>query len=190
MLESLTNSKAKQRLLNIFFSFPARSFSINELRVATGTRNIAKVLRELKAGEALRIVTRRRKQFFQINHYFPLYDELKDLVASERPLPRDEVGGLLRRLDHTKLAVLSGIFTGEPHLPVDLLLVEDGVRQAQLHKIIAEIEMLVGQEINYVVMDATEYDYRRMMSDRLIRDILDNQHEVVFNTLTRKDRTV
>lgn len=185
MLENLTNTKAKQRLLNIFFHFPSRSFSQDELRAATGTRNIAKVLRELVRGDALRVVQRRRKQFFQINSYFLLYDELKDLVSGEKPEPRDEVSRILRRLDHAKLAVLSGIFTGEPQLPVDLLIVGDEIKRPKLVKILNEIEKLIGQEVNYVTMDSGEYDYRRMMNDRLVRDILDNHHQVVFSTLKK-----
>ncbi|MBI4050321.1 MAG: hypothetical protein HY398_02630 [Candidatus Doudnabacteria bacterium] len=185
MLESLTNSKAKQRLLNIFFKFPARSFTLGELRAATGARNLARVLRELARGEALRLATRRGKRFFQINSYFPLYDELQDLVAGEKPEPRDQVSQLLRRIDRIRLAVLSGIFTGEPHLPVDLLLVGDDLRRSRIAKIIAEIEKLIGQEINYVIMDPEEYDFRRTMSDRLVRDVIDNRHVVVFNSLKK-----
>ena len=78
-----------------------------------------------------------------------------------------------------------GFLGADLYLEVDLLLVGDAIKRPKMLKVIAEIEKTVGEEVNYVVMDSKEYDYRRMMSDRLIRDILDNHHEIVFNTLKK-----
>lgn len=186
MLDTLINSKLKRRLLNTLLNFPVRSFSMAELRAATGGgRNIGQSLKELMRGDAVRLSTKKRKQYFQINPYFPLYDELKDLVEEEKSVGRDEVSQLLRRLDQAKLAILSGVFTAQPHLPVDLLLVGDKMKRPKVARVVDEIERLAEQEINYVIMGSQEYDYRRMMSDRLIRDVLDNPHQIVFNSFKK-----
>ncbi len=185
MLENLLNTKLKERLLGIFFAFPKRSFSTSELRIVTGAKNplLVQALREFTRAQVLNMASRRHTRFFRINPYFRLYDELEDLVAESEEKAEDQVSKILKRIPNLKLAILSGIFTLEPQLPVDLLVVGEGINHLRLQKTLAEIEKLTGQEINYSVMNTEEYEYRQLMNDRFIRDILDYPHLVVFNTL-------
>lgn len=187
MLENLLNTKLKRKLLNIFFAFPRRGFYVNELRAMTMTkissRSISRALRELARSDAINVASKRHKRYFRINHHFHLFDELKDLAHESKQDFEDEVGKKLKTLDNLKLVILCGIFTMQTHLPVDLLVVGERVNRIKLQKILAGIKKLVGQEINYAIMGKQEYDYRRSMSDRLIRDVLDHPHIIVLNNL-------
>lgn len=188
MLENLISSRLKKKLLAIFFNFPKRSFSVFELRVMTGASiaQISQALKDFVRGDLVSVGSRKQRRFFRINPHFRLYDELRDLAApSDGGAPEDEVSRKIRQIPNLKLAVLSGVFTLQPHLPVDLLLVGEDVNRLRLARALADIERLCGQEINYAVMDPQEYNYRRMLSDRFIRDVFDNPNLVVFNTFKK-----
>lgn len=187
MLDNLVNTKLKRKLLNIFFRFPKRSFYPVELKAMTlaGSGGIAAALRELAREGVIHVAAKRKKRYFSINSYFPFYDELRDAVAPEfKTQADDEVTKKLKRLQDLKLIVLTGIFTMQPHLPVDLLLVgSSSLDRGRLLKVLDGVGDLAGQEINYAVMDVDEFDYRRYLNDRLIRDVLDNPHLVIYNNL-------
>lgn len=182
-MENTAYSKLKKRLLNIFFAFPKRSFHINELKamISSSSRRILPPLRELAQSDAVRVHPKKKKSYFRINPYFPFYNELKAMVQDKKTAGEDAVSRKLRRVSSAKLIILTGVFTGEPHLPIDLLFVGEKVSRARLQRILEEVESLCDQEINYSVMNHKEYDHRRAMSDRLVRDILDNTHVVVYN---------
>lgn len=185
MLETLLNNKLKQRLLQIFFAFPERGFSVLELRQLSGSRKPAvdQALREFVRMQAVATAAKRQKRFFRINPHFRLYGEVEDLVGKEEWDLEDPVVEKLKQIPNLKLAVLSGIFTLQPLLPIDLLLVGQSIDRLRLQRILGEIEKFVGVEINYSVLDPEEYEYRRMMNDRLIRDVLDYPHMIVLGNL-------
>ena len=187
MLENLLATKLKKKLLSIFFAFPKRSFSLLELRNLTevGERMISLALKELLRADVVSFVTKMRRRYYRINPRFHLYHELEDL-AVDRNLREDEVSRCLKKLPNLKLAVLSGIFTFQPELSTDILLVGEDLRWTRLVAVLAEIEKLTGEEINYTTMDLAEYEYRRMLNDRFIRDIFDHSHLVVINNLKNK----
>lgn len=187
MLESLLNSKLKKKLLSIFFSHPKRSFSAFELgkMAEASPLLVSRALREFHRALLLENASRKQVRYFRVNPRFLLYDELKDLVSEEGHLPEDLVGQKLKKIPNLKFIVLSGIFTLEPKLPVDLLLVGDGVSRLVVQKVLGEIENMVGQEVNYAVIAVAEYEHRRFLRDRLIRDILDYPHIVVVDGLKK-----
>lgn len=182
MLESHVNNKLKRRLLNIFFHFPKRSFHVNELKRLAGSqqRTLSRALRELRAAELVDVASRKKHRYFRINPFLPFYFELRQRVKEERVKFDDEVTEKLKSLPNLKLVILSGVFTLEPDLPIDVLLVGGEIRPSRLEKVLADLEKLVGQEINYTVMDEEEFDQRRFLHDRLVRDVLDHPHLVIF----------
>ncbi len=185
MLENLLDSKLKKRLLNIFFKFPVRSFSVYELRHLSqgAAKPLASALREFLKGQVVSAAARGQQRYYRINPHFRFYGELKDLVTAAEFSAEDEVSRKLKKIPKAKLVILSGIFTLQPQLPVDVLVVGEGLRLSLLERRLREIEKLTGQEINYAFLEPAEYNYRRMMNDRLIRDILDYPHLVLLNNL-------
>lgn len=186
MLENLINSRAKKKILNICFKYPKRSFHINELRAmdAGQKRGILAALKELVRADVIQSAVKKQQRYFRVNPRYKLYDELKDLVSDHRLSSEDEISKLLKRVSGARLAILSGIFTFESHLSADALIVGE-INRKSFYKIISEIEKLAGQEINYTIMDREEYEYRKTMSDRFLRDIFDHNHIVVINNLKK-----
>lgn len=188
MLENFLNSKLKNELLGILFAHPERSFSIVELRAMTGTSmpRLRETLREFRSGDVVDTAARAQIRFFRINRHFALYDELMDLVKGPEPKVRDEIGKAIKRIPNLKLAVLSGVFTLQPRLPVDLLLVIEKPNQLLLGRHLSKMEKIVGCNLNYCALDPEEYQERRMMNDRLVRDVFDFPHIVVITNLKKR----
>lgn len=143
---------------------------------------VNQAIREFARAQVINVASKKHKRIFRIDPHFRLYDELKDLVMeSEWYRGDDEITRLVKRISNMNLAILTGIFTFQPQLTVDLLFVGENINRSQLIRILNEIEKLVGQEVNYAALDPKEYEYRRLMNDRFIRDVLDHPHLTVFD---------
>lgn len=188
VLENLLNTRLKRQLLGIFFAYPKRSFSVCELRVMTAPRiaKLREALREFKNHGLVEIAARNQVRFYRLNRHFALYDELRDLLTSRGKALDDEVAKILERIPHLKLAILSGIFTMQPRLPVDVLLIGDEINRARLARDLKEIEKIVGCDVNYALLNFKEFQERQMMNDRLVRDVLDYPHLVAVSNLKKK----
>lgn len=190
MLENLLSTKSKKKILSVFFAHPKRSFSLQELRAAAevSARAAAEAVRELNRAEILSTAAKNRQRIFRVNSRFPLYQELEDLLAADAKRDYDLVSKILKKLPNVKLAILSGVFSMQPNLPVDLLIVGDHISRIRLGSILKEMEKITGFEVVYAILSAEEYEYRRLMNDRFVRDVLDYPHLVVVNHLKIKKR--
>jgi len=61
-----------------------------------------------------------------------------------------------------------------------LLVVGDKLRKAGIEEGVRKLEAEIGTEIVYAIFDTKEFIYRLNMYDKLVRDILDYPHEVLF----------
>lgn len=190
MLENLLNTKSKKKILSVFFAHPKRSFSIQELRVTAevSARAAAEAVRELGRADVLSQSVKNRQRLFRVNVRFPLYQELEDLLSSDAKRDYDLVSKVMKKVPNAKLVMLSGIFTMQPNLPLDLLIVGDNISRIRLAILLKEVEKITGMEVVYAVMSVEEYEYRRLMNDRFVRDILDYPHLFVVNNLKTKKR--
>ncbi len=184
MLENILNTKLKKRLLGIFFAFPERSFSLLEIQAMLGTKNriITRILKDFSAAQLLNSASKKKKRYYKINPHFRLYQEIEDLVSDEEQRFEDQVAALLKRIPNVRMAVLTGIFTLQPNLEVDLLLVGRGISRLRVQNALNVIGKLIGEDVNYAIMDMEEFEHRQLMNDRFIRDILDNPHLEIHNT--------
>ncbi len=190
MLENLLNTKSKKKVLCLFFAHPKRSFSLQELHstASVSTRAASEAVRELLRADVINFTSKNRLRLFRVNSRFALYQELDDLLSADAKRDYDLVAKILKKIPNAKLVILSGVFTMQPNLSVDLLVVGDNVSRIRLQTMLKEVEKITGMEIVYAVMPVSEYEYRRLMSDRFVRDILDYPHLAVVNNLKIKRR--
>lgn len=93
---------------------------------------------------------------------------------------------LLRRLlnvGNMRLIIVSGVFIQNIDSRVDLLLVGDKIRKGALQRVIRSLESNIGRELQYAVFDTTDFEYRRSVGDRLLRDVFDYKHQVLLDKL-------
>lgn len=190
MLENLLNTKPKKKIVAVFFTFPKRSFTISELQktAEASAKAVSETVRELVRTDAVNVAQKNRHRLFRVNPRFPLYQEMTDLLQDEISSQDDYVSRLIKKLPNARLIILSGIFTLQPTLPVDLLIVGENIGRVRLDSILSEIENLIGMEIGYAVMSQSDYEHRRLLNDRVIRDILDYPHLPVLNLIRSKKR--
>jgi hypothetical protein len=182
MLEPVLASNAQSAVLAFLLAAPERSFSATELqtrlRLSAGASSLA-----LGRLGKLGLVTSFRKgsqKYFLLNAKHPRLPQIRAALPKQKY--EDELFVAIRKLGEIRAAFLSGIFTGQPQLPVDILLVGK-VNLKKLDLFLSACQKLMGQEINYSIMSPEEFQTRRNTFDRFIKDIFDYRHLVVIDTL-------
>lgn len=182
MLTQLLSSKPKSKLINLFLAHPGRSFSLTELRTDTGCGGmlLTKTIRELLRMDFLSVSHKNRVKYYQVNKHFALYPELVSMLRKVKNVPADLIAKKISRLGDCKLVALTGIFVGRPRIETDLLFVGK-VRPARLAKFLKFAQRMAEAEINYTVLTAAEFEYRKIMNDRFVKNILENNPVIVVD---------
>src|SRR6202140_310877 len=76
-------SKARQRLLAYYFTNPAARLHLRDLaeRLSIDPSNLSKELRRLETGGLFRSEVSGRQKYFQLNREYPLFFEVRGIVA-------------------------------------------------------------------------------------------------------------
>ncbi|HTL39552.1 MAG TPA: hypothetical protein VL306_01955 [Methylomirabilota bacterium] len=190
MLAQLLSSKPKTKLVNLFLAHPQRSFTFTELRVSTECSSpiLKDALKELYKLEFLVVSLKNKIKYYQMNRHFALYPELVNLLRKVKNVPDDLLVRAASKLRECKLIVLTGVFVGKPRIETDLLLVGK-VSPARLNNFLRMAEKFAEQEISYTIFTPAEFDYRKIMNDRFLKNILENNPIIVLDKIKRKTLT-
>jgi len=196
MLEKLFGSNSRVKILKLFLLNPTEKFYIRQL-----SRNLKlqlnSVRRELENLEKFGILTSdlkneeegkgekeaaggQDKKYFRANPNFVLFDEIKALIVKAQILYEKDFVSKLNSIGKVKLLVLTGIFVNNPNTLIDILIVGK-INKPKLMKLIRELEVELGKEINYTVFDLHEFKYRRDITDIFLYGILDGRNLVVID---------
>jgi len=188
MLEQILSSSSQSAVLAFLLAAPERSFSVTELagRLRLSKARAAAALAQFGRLGIVRQFSKGGRKYYLLNGRHKLLGEIKASFKPRRSY-KDELFSAIGRLGDIRAAFLSGIFTGQPQLPVDILLVGK-VNLGKLDKFLAACKKLMGQDINYSIMSTQEFQLRRDTFDRFIKDIFDYRHLVVVDKLPRKRR--
>jgi len=190
MLEQLFGSRARVKILKLFLLHPKEKFYIRELSRKLKLQ-LNSVRRELENLERFGILFsdtgvddenkgRQEKKYYQANPNFVLFEEIKALIIKAQILYEKDFIDKLQKIGRVKLLILSGIFVNNPHSLIDLLIVGRFNRN-KLLKLISELENELGKEVNFTLMDAKEFKYRRDITDVFLYEILEGRRMVVID---------
>jgi DNA-binding transcriptional regulator YhcF (GntR family) len=197
MLSSLFGSNARVKLLKQFLFNPDEKYYIRQLARDLGLQvnSVRRELENLADFGLLRIETasevaegvavektNQEKKFYRVNKNFPLFEDIKALVAKSQVLYKDDLVKNLEKLGNIKFLLLTGIFVNKFLSPIDILIV-GRVNKDKLVKTIKELEVNLGREVNYTLMDATEFKYRREITDVFIYEILEGDKIIVIDEI-------
>ena len=194
MLEKLFGSNARVKILKLFLLNPAEKFYIRQLSRDLKLQ-LNSVRRELDNLEKFGILTSdiknevgengekeaasgQEKKYFRANPNFVLFDEIKALIVKAQILYEKDFVRKLNAIGKVKLLVLTGIFVNNPSTLIDILIVGK-INKPKLVKLIRELEIELGKEINFTVFDSHEFKYRRDITDIFLYGILDGRKLVV-----------
>lgn len=187
MLSQLLSSKPKANLINLFLAHPGRSFSHTELRINSGClgKLLKQTIKELDKMGFLSVTAKKRVKYFQMNKHFALYPELVSFLRKVRKVPDDKLFKLASRMGECKLVALTGVFVGRPRIETDLLFVGK-VGPKRLDNFLRIAEKLAEQEINYTIFTLQEFEYRKIMNDRFVKNILENNPVLAVDKTKQK----
>lgn len=184
------SSKHKSSVVNLFLANPGRSFAPAEIKASTGCPNkvLLLTLKELMKLGFLISVERNKVRFYQVDKHFALYPELVAMLRKNKKLPQDLLVKELTKLSDCKVIILTGVFVGKPRIESDILLVGK-VTEKRLANSIKLAEKFAEQQVNYTIMPMAEFEYRRIMSDRFLKNVLENHPVIVVDKTKNKSVT-
>jgi hypothetical protein len=190
MLSQLLSSKHKSGVVHIFLTHPNRSFTLSEVKASTKCppKLLNETIKDLSKMGFLLVHERNRVKFFQVDKHFALYPELISLLGKVNKLPQDVLAKELAKLRDCKLILLTGIFVGRPRIETDILFVGK-VSEKRLASVLKIAHKFAEQEVNYTLMPLSEFEYRKIMSDRFTKNILENHPVIVLDKTKNKSVT-
>ncbi len=185
---ALLEDTPEANIIGFLLFAPPRTFSARELGARTNLRpnKLVDSLARLVEGGQLVTCSRGSIRYYRLNPKHKFYPEVRQALVRRSKQYEDELFVAIKKLG-VKGAFLSGLFVGKPDLEVDMLLVGD-IKEKLLQKFIEACEHMMGQEVNYCVMDVAEFTVRRNTFDRFIKDIFDYPYITVVDHVTTKHK--
>ena len=186
MIQQVLDSKFQSKVLAFLLVAPQRAFSPYELasRLRITKGKLSPALAALSREGIVKSFAKRGQSYYIINLKHRNLAEIKSVLLKGRAKYKDELFTAVLRLGEIKAAFLSGLFTGHPELPVDVLLVGK-VNLNRLSRFLLSAKKLMGQELNYSIMTEAEFISRRDTFDRFIKDVFDYPHIVILDKVKR-----
>ena len=178
-LEKLFGSKTRTKLLALFFENPERSFYVREITRVIGEQ-INSVRRELLNLDSIGIIkneTYDNKVYYSANTRHPFCRPLMDMfsrkldVMTDNEVRQSSWDEYIRPVrNYLKALLVTNRVPGEEG--IDMLVIGDD-RTKKLTHWAEVIEKKQGRPLNYVILSADDFLYRRSVRDRFIVEVLD-----------------
>lgn len=171
-------SKARQLLLAYFFTNPTARHHLRDVaqRLNVDPSNLSKEFARLEREGLFRSEVNGRQKYFQLNRQYPLFDEVRKIVAKTigaAPL----ISQSLEKIDGVQEAYLYGSFARDQQdasSDIDILVI-GSPREQTLAQSVHTLERHVGREINYTVLTPKEFERRRARKDAFLEKVWHNE---------------
>jgi predicted nucleotidyltransferase len=171
-------SKARQRLLAYYFTNPTARHHLRDLaqRLSIDPSNLSKELGRLEREGLFRSEASGRQKYFQLNRQYPLFREVRSIVAKTIgavPL----IAQSLKKIDGLEEAYLYGSFARNQQdaaSDIDVLVI-GAPRSEVLADTVGKLERQLGREVNYTVLTRKEFASRRSRKDAFLENVWHNK---------------
>ena len=120
-----------------------------------------------------------------MNRHFALYPELVNLLRKVKNVPPDLLVKAASKFRECKFIALTGVFVGRPRIETDVLFVGK-LSPLKLKNFLRWAEKMAEQEISYSIFTNQEFEYRKVMNDRFLKNILENSPVIVLDKTKHK----
>jgi predicted transcriptional regulator len=182
MLKQLFTSNTRVKLLSLFLLNPENEYFIRELtrKLDEQINSVRRELDNLKKLGLLKTKVKNRKKYYIVNKKFVVFNELRNIVVKALS-EKESIVKRLTEFGEMDLIVLSGIFI-DKETPIDLLIVGKIDRKRMEDFFTNEIE--TKRPVRFSIMSKEEYQYRSKCNDKFIKDIMnDNDNIVALNRI-------
>ena len=185
MLQHIIPSKARRKILELFFHNPFEAYYLRRIVRETG-EEVNAVKRELDIQSETKLVYKEKrlnKIFYTLNKNYRFYDEFMRIFTKTSILA-SSIYQNISKLGKVKFAVLSMKFPKKVQINEDevYLLLVGIVVVPELTSIVGEAEKTFGREINYTVMTEDEFSFRKKNSDPFIWRFLKQPKVMLIGT--------
>lgn len=174
-------SEAKVKIMRLFIFNPTLAFTASEIRTRAKVSSGA-MRKELSSLIKSGLIKKRGKGY-SLNRSYRYLPAIGNFLIDAAPISEKEIVKKIGSTGNIKLILISGVFLHNPDSRVDILIVGDNIKNGKLLSIMSSIEAELGSELRYAVFETSDFQYRLGIYDKLVRDILDSQHEKILNKL-------
>jgi hypothetical protein len=187
-LEILFGSRTRWRLIKFFLLNERKELIAKEVaeRNKLNLSDTQSVLKQLAGIRFILTRSKRGRRVYFLNKNFPFHYELKKLVIRSNTDPQCDSLEKMKKLGSVKLGIISGAFLNHPKSKTDLLIVGENISKTKMKNLLENLEAELGREINYSLMNLTEFNYRVNMFDKFILEIMEGPHEIVVNKIPKQ----
>lgn len=178
-------SKSRQQLLAYYFTNPTARHHLRDLagRLRVDPSNLSKELGRLEHEGLFRSEMSGRQKYFQLNPEYPLFDELRKIIAKTIGAAT-LIAQSLKKIDGVDEAYLYGSFARNQQdaaSDIDVLVI--GVpREEALAQAMQRLERQLGREINYTVLTRKEFESRRARKDAFLENVWHNKRVLLIGS--------
>jgi hypothetical protein len=181
MLKALFGSETRVKVISAFLLNPEKSYSVRVLARETSIPS-ATLRKEILSLKNFGLLKLEGKDNWLIDKNFIIFPELRALIAKAQLLSSQKFIEGLSRISQPKLLALTGFFTGDEMVKTDILVVGK-IKRRPFLKLLHDLEKDLGQEINYTIIEETEFVYRREVMDIFLYNILHGKTIFLINEL-------
>ena len=127
-----------------------------------------------------KIDKKKKVQGWFLNPEFPYTAALFDLLITSKSIDKKELMSRIKKTGKIKMLVVAGAFIKESDSRLDILAVGDNISQKKFENVVRGLESEIGRELKYSAFSIDEFNYRLSMYDKLVCDVFDFPHEVVY----------
>ncbi len=177
--EKLFGSKTRAKLLKLFFENPEKSFYVREMTRVIDEQ-INSVRRELLNLESIGIIkneTFDNKVYYSANNKHPFYRPMIDIFSKkidtnrEKDVKESTWEEYCRPVkNYLKGLIVTNRLPGQEG--IDLVIIGND-KTKKLTRWAEVIEKKQGKPINYVIMSADDFSYRKSVRDRFLLEVFE-----------------
>ena len=175
-IRSKVNTQAARKEVNLLLK-------LGFIKNKTFTKKIEKKSRSKKRGAPVAYRSVKRDGWV-LNPKFELIKPLRMLLIESELIDEADIMNRIKKTGSVQLLLLSGLFVKDGDRKLDLLVVGDKLKRDVLDREMAIIESEVGHELCYAAFTKEEFLYRLGMYDKLVRDILENDHRTLIKRIS------
>lgn len=181
MLKALFGSETRVKVISAFLLNPEKSYSVRVLARETGVPS-ATLRKEILSLKNFGLLKLEGKDNWLVDRNFIIFPELRALIAKAQLLSSQKFIEGISHISQPKFLALTGFFTGDEMVKTDILIVGK-IKRRPFLKLLNDLEKDLGQEINYTIIEETEFIYRREVMDIFLYNILHGKTIFLINEL-------
>ena len=168
-------SKVRVKVLELFYKNPDEMYYVREITrlVKEEINAVRRELERMLDCGLLKSEQRGNRLYYYLNKRYLYHQELQRIVAKSTGLGK-KIRRNRRKLGTLSYVMFSGTFTNRQQAKpdeLDILVVGDVVLP-ELEELIRAEQKELGREINYAVLSADEFEFRKTRRDPFVMEVL------------------